>query len=85
MAMPQQPYWWTKLDTDFLKNKAAFTHEELVQLIHLRELWGDNKDTEDVTLLRRLGFVRWLVEHGKITDDDYRAPGEHKLLTTVKN
>ena len=81
----EQPYWWVKLDTDFLKNEAGFTHEELVELIHLKKLWEGNEDTEDFTVLRRLGFMRWLVEHGKITDDDYRAPGEHKLLTTVKN
>lgn len=50
--------------------RAGFTHEEILRLSHFRHTYGMHKQEADQPQLdiSRLRFIRWLVEHGKLSE-----------------
>lgn len=47
---------------------AGFTVEQATRLIQLREHWQPKLDRESAVFDNRLAFLKWLVEHGKVSD-----------------
>ena len=48
--------------------KNGFTDLEISRLYHLRQEYRANPLYHDSADLAHLRFVRWLVEHGRLTD-----------------
>ena len=50
--------------------RAGFTREEIGRLSRFRQAYGMHKRGEDLSDvdLSRLRFIRWLVEHGKLSE-----------------
>jgi hypothetical protein len=48
--------------------KGGFTDLEISRLYHLRQVYVANPLDQAPADLAHLQFVRWLVEHGRLTD-----------------
>ncbi len=48
--------------------KGGFTNREISRLYHFRHMYVAHPMDQAPADLARLQFVRWLVEHGRLTD-----------------
>jgi hypothetical protein len=49
--------------------RVGFTLEQIEHLCQLRHAYAEGKRAQVMAEQRRLEFVRWLVETGRLTDD----------------
>jgi hypothetical protein len=49
-------------------HQAGFVDREISQIIELRRAYLTGQTRYEVTVLRRLQFVRWLVQTGRLTE-----------------
>ena len=56
-----------KEERDYVR-RGSLSEGEIKRLTHLRRMHRERKKLEELEMLRRLEFIRWLVDKGKLTD-----------------
>jgi hypothetical protein len=64
--MPENMYVTNNADFEYLQEQG-FTEDEAAKLMHMKEHLVERKSRETLAEQHRLDFIRWLVEHDRIS------------------